>query len=385
MSKVTSNDRGNILLVANWESDVGYAWWLMENFWATIANHFGSQNMNCLLLYPKITTIPKSISVTTIITNELNFSDHSLGTIRKLHQLIKQNNIRHIYLSDSPAYSWFYLLLRLFGIKNIAIHDHTPGERTIPSFPRNVIKSFIHRIPYYTADHFIAVTSFVHARLLNVSRIPAHKCSVASNGIHPYDLRHSDTHYAHHQFNIDENKQIIVTTGRAAYYKGIDFFIRCADELINKQGHKQLHFLFCGDGPDISDFKELVLKLNLKHCFTFAGKRSDIDKILPSCSVGLHCSAGEVGYSLSILEYMSAGLVTIVPDNPSVSLAITNSVNGLIYKPRDINSACEAIKQTLNTKISQRLKANAITTVKERFHVNNTNKKLIEILQSVYK
>lgn len=37
----------HILLVANWESDVGYAWWLMENFWATIAQYYRAQNRRC--------------------------------------------------------------------------------------------------------------------------------------------------------------------------------------------------------------------------------------------------------------------------------------------------------------------------------------------------
>ena len=30
----------NILLVGNWSSDTGYAWWLMETFWVAIARKF---------------------------------------------------------------------------------------------------------------------------------------------------------------------------------------------------------------------------------------------------------------------------------------------------------------------------------------------------------
>lgn len=383
MAKNKKNS-GNILLVANWESDVGYAWWLMENFWVTISKHFGTKNIDCHLLYPRITQIPESIASTAINTIELDFSDHSPGNALKLYRLIKKHDIKHLYLSDAPTYSWFYILLRIFGIKNIVVHDHTPGERTVPSFPLSIIKNIIQHTPYYTADHFIAVTDFVHQRHIKVNRIPADKCSTASNGIHPYDLKQAVPHYAHHQFGIDEDKQIVVTTGRASYYKGIDFFIRCADELINHQKHEHLHFLFCGDGPDIEDFKLLVQQLNLDGGFTFAGKRSDINKILPSCTVGLHCSDGEVGYSLSILEYMSAGLITIVPDNPSVSLSITDSINGFLYQPRDLTSATEAIKRAIDSETSGALKENAIATVSEKFHIKSTNQNLIEILQLAY-
>ena len=379
-----SKNKGNILLVANWESNVGYAWWLMENFWVTIAEHFSKQGMETSLIYPKITEIPQSIASSNIKINELDFSDHSIGNLKRTHRYIKANAIRFIYLSDNPTYSWFYLFLRVAGVKKIVIHDHTPGERTVPSFPLNMVKSAIQYIPYFTADHFIAVTSFVHERHLKVTRIPAHKCSTATNGIHPYDLSHADPHYAHQQFGIQHDKQIIVTTGRAAYYKGIDFFIKCANELINNQNHKQLHFLFCGDGPDLDNFKALAIKLNINHSFTFAGKRTDIPDILPSCHIGFHASLGEVGYSLSILEYMSAGLATIVPDNPSTSGATINLKTGLLYRQRDISSACSAIKLCLDDKIVQHLSSNATKEITTHYCIEKTNTKLISILKIIY-
>ena len=84
---MTKPSNGNILLVANWESNVGYAWWLMENFWTTIAKHFDDRS--CFLIYPKITVLPESISTTSIKTSELNFSDHSIGNLIKIAKLSK--------------------------------------------------------------------------------------------------------------------------------------------------------------------------------------------------------------------------------------------------------------------------------------------------------
>ena len=120
----------NILLVANWESNVGYAWWLMENFWVTISNHFGKQGKVSYLIYPKITKIPESIASSGIEVSECSFQDHSLANLGKLHRFIRSNNISYIYLTDSPPHSLFYLLLRFWGIKKIVVHDHTPGDRT---------------------------------------------------------------------------------------------------------------------------------------------------------------------------------------------------------------------------------------------------------------
>lgn len=377
-------NKGNILLVANWESNVGYAWWLMENFWKTIASNFEKHGITSHLIYPTVTEIPKSIASSSIEVYECDFQNHRLDNLRKLHKLIKTNNIRLIYLSDSPAYSIFYVLLRFWGIKRIIMHDHTPGERTRATSWRKFLKSWIQRIPFYTADHFIAVTDFVYRRFSEVNCIPKHKCSVIPNGIEPIDLKKVDKAYVYYSFDIPEDRLIVITTGRASYYKGIDFFIKCANELINVQGLNQLHFVFCGDGPDMNEFRALTQKAGLEHNFTFTGKRTDVREILPSCHIGFHTSKGEVGYSLSILEYMSAGLATIVPDRQSTSGATRHSETGLLYQHENLKSACDAIKLCLTEKYRKSLSSRAINEVKTKYNISDTNNKLASVLDAAY-
>lgn len=378
------SNKGNILLVANWESNVGYAWWLMENFWVEISNHFEKQGSTSYLIYPKVTKIPATIASSGIKVTECNFHNHSIANLNTLHKLIKSHAIKYVYLSDSPSYSLFYLLLKMWGIKKIVIHEHTPGERTPATSWRKLTKSVIQHIPLYTADHFIAVTQYVYNRFIEVSCIPETKCSIAPNGIKPINLNEVDLKYAHHAFNIPKNRLIVVTTGRASYYKGIDFFIKCANELVNNQHLDQLHFIFCGDGPDISDFRMLVQQSGLDEHFTFAGKRSDIGEMLPSCDIGFHTSKGEVGYSLSILEYMSSGLATIVPNRNSTSCATQHLLTGLLYQPDNITSACDAINQCLNEQLRQSLSHHAIKEVEEKFNISLTNKALISILSNAF-
>lgn len=382
---ISKNNEGNIVLIANWDSNVGYAWWLMENFWVTIAEHFEPKGKKIFLLYPTITTIPETIASTNINIIQLDFNDRSITNLAKLSNLIKANAIRNIYLTDSPFYSWFYILLRFYGIRKIVVHDHTPGDRDKPTYLLKMIKSLIQRIPFYNADHTVAVSDFVHQRHLEVSRIPPKKCSVANNGIVPFDINNADPCYAQDLFDIPQDKIIVVTTGRASYYKGIDFFIFCADELINKQGHNMLHFLYCGSGPDIEIFKSLCNELKLEKHITFTGKRTDIKEILPSCDIGFQASKGEVGYSLSILEYMSAGLATIVPDRPSTSNATKNLETGLTYQAENIDSACEAIKMCLPEDFRNRLASNAVKDVFASYDIKKTNEKLIATLDQVYK
>lgn len=370
---------GNIMLVANWESNVGYAWWLMENFWITIANHLKPKGIDSILIYPLITEIPETIDKTDIKILEHDFYDHSLNGLKKLRHIIKNNDIKHIYLTDHPSYTWLYVALRIWGVKTIIIHDHAPGERTAATGIKHFIKSLVQRIPYFTADHFIAVTDFVYERLKNVSCIPVTKCHCAPNGIHPIDLQSSDKTYASKLFDIPNDSTIVITTGRATFYKGIDFFIECANEIVNVQGRADFQFIYCGDGPDLDQFRKMVAAFKLNDNFIFAGRRSDVRNILPSCHIGLHCAIGEVGYSLSILEYMSAGLVTIVPDNPSTSSAIEHNINGFVYEHKNIQSAVKMILDSTDKDFISPIIHNAIHTVQNQYSIHNTNKSLCKI------
>ena len=375
--------RGNILLVANWPSDVGYAWWLMENYWACIAEHFAPA-MQTHLVYPQIITIPDTIAATDIVTVELDMRDHSAENLVRIRRYIEDNDIRYVYLSDHPSYSRFYARLHNWGIATIVVHDHTPGDRTTATGIKRLLKSIVQRLPCITADHFIAVTDFVRQRFTDVACIPAHKCSVARNGIHPIDTSSSDPQRVNRLFGIPEDGITVITTGRASAYKGIDFFIRCAHRMVIEQGQTSLYFLFCGDGPDMQRFRALAGELGLGEHMVFAGKRSDVREILPSCDIGFHASQGEVGYSLSILEYMSAGLATIVSDRPSTSAATQHDVNGLLYRRDDIDSACEMLERCLNGVDRRRLGEQASRDVRERYDINETNRQLLAALDEVF-
>lgn len=379
MSHVPSPS-GNILLVANWESNVGYAWHLIENFWTAIAGHFMQQGRQCYLIYPEITRIPETIAESGIRVDELDFRNRSRNNRHRLRQLVRSNNIRYIYLTDSPAYSTFYVQLRLWGIKRVIVHDHTPGERTRPSVMRGLLKKAIHRMPWITADHFIAVTDFVYRRFLEVNCLPVNKCSVAANGIEPIDRGNTGAGFAHREFRIPPERRIVVTTGRASYYKGIDFIIRCVAELVHQRRVSDLHFIYCGDGPDLNAFRELASRLRVNDYLTFAGRRSDIRVILPACDIGFHASRGEVGYSLSILEYMSAGLATIVPDLPSTSQVIRHDKNGLVFRHEDVSSACDMLQRCRSAVYRRKLAKSAIATVRDNYNLERTNRDLIQIL-----
>lgn len=376
---------GNILLVANWPSDVGYAWWLMENFWVAIDRHFSAKGRTCYLIFPHVNTIPIAIRNSNIVVVQHDFTQRSFGAMIRLGRLLRRNNIRFVYLTDKSHYGLIYLYLRCCGVRRIVVHEHAPGERSSPRRWVRAVKITIHLFSYTAPDHFVAVTEYVRNRLVGSGCIPSWRVSCAPNGIEPIDHEDADQAYAWKIFHIPTDSIIVVVVGRASFYKGLDFIVKCAHELVINRRAVQLHFLYCGDGPDLDSFKVMVRERKLEAYFTFAGKRDDIRNILPSCQIGFHASRGEVGYSLAILEQMSAGLTTVVPKRLSVASASTHMKTALVYEPEDVASAADSILHAAtDPDLRKRLGVNAALTIQEKYDIRRTNEQLITVLSKVF-
>ena len=274
--KKRSEEYTNILLVANYESDVGYAWWLMENFWSEISFHFKKTRRNCTLIYPNINSIPDVIKSSPINIIEHDFSNKSFRSIAELLRIIKQNKIGFVYLTDRAYYDWLYFLMRIFGVRKIVNHDHTPGERPRATFHKKAIKKAIHFLRFFSCDYYIAVSKFVKKRAVESACISEKKCSYVHNGIKLFD--NSKSTYAHDNFNIPKDRieviynpvaldkiqnltedtldhpwfkakdfPIIISVGRLAKEKGQTYLLK-AFYLIRKEIPCRLIIL--GDGED---------------------------------------------------------------------------------------------------------------------------------------
>lgn len=371
------------LCVANWDSNVGYAWWLMESFWMKINDEFSSQ-YEVIITYPSISTLPKAIHDSGIRTIEFNFWVKKISDLLAHIRLIKKYNIQAIYFSDRAIIHWSYILFRCAGVKKIAVHDHTPGVRTRPTGLRRLIKTIYARLPFAVCDTAIGATEYVRRRLININRLPVRKCFAAPNGLPPYDTATAAPPNLQEQLGISGNDLLIVSTGRASLYKGIDFALQVISHLVHSQNIQGFHFVHCGDGPDLDHLKNMARTLKIDRQVTFLGKVTNVNQILHACDIAFHPSRGEVGYSLSILEYMRAGLPVLVSDNPSVCEATCHNLNGLIYQENSLQDACQKLTLLLtNPSLRQSLGNEGIRAVTEKYSLAATHESLILALKKM--
>jgi glycosyltransferase involved in cell wall biosynthesis len=380
---INQSKRDNILLVANYDSDVGYAWQFIEDLWIEISQTFDEKGRKCILIYPAIKNISDKIAVSSIEVKQYDFSNKFYAGQVELRELIRGNDIRSIYLTDRALVDLRYLQLRLLGVRNIVLHDHTPGERSESSLIKRILKKTIHKAGIFSCTHYVGVSEFVYNRFIKSGCVPAIKCSYVYNGIRPIVFEKQYENYVREVFDIQGNEIVVITTGRATYYKGIDFIIRCAAKIIHENKCKDIKFIHCGDGPDLDEFKAMAKDLHVGDHVIFAGRRNDVERLLQSSDIAVQASKGEA-FSLSILEYMSAGLATVVPNNCANGEVIRDGYNGILYEPGDREGFINAIIDLANDQSMKKyLGENASKTILEKFNQEIMKKEFRNLIEKI--
>jgi glycosyltransferase involved in cell wall biosynthesis len=163
------------------------------------------------------------------------------------------------------------------------------------------------------------------------------------------------------ELGVADDCVLIVSVSRATIFKGIGRVISAAAMLKSWRPQAKVRFVHCGDGPDLKVFSEQIRALNLDDSFTLLGPRDDVASILKRADIAVHASEGE-GLCLAILEFMAAGLPTIVPDIWSVCQSIEDRKTGLWYRHNDLGSLAEALDRlvsdsSLRAELGSRAKA----------------------------
>jgi len=213
-------------------------------------------------------------------------------------------------------------------------------------------------------------------------RIPRKRCRVVQNGIQPIDCGVEEKSSLREELELQATQSVVVTVGRAHPYKNHDFIMRVAARL-HANGRDDIVFVHVGDGPALEELRTQAREAGLlDRTFFFLGQRNDVRSLLCGCDMALHPARGE-GFSLSILEYMSAGLTTLVPDIPSVSQAIVHGQTGLVYAPDDVDAVSDLVGDLARDgERIERLGQAARDEVLRKYSLERTRRELRDLMEA---
>ena len=144
---------------------------------------------------------------------------------------------------------------------------------------------------------------------------------------------------------VGDGKLIVLVGNMHTDVKGHPWLIASAPAVIRE--FPSTRFVLVGDGEQRASFEQQVAGLGLERNFLFLGRRADIPEILACCDIAVLPSRAE-GLPNAVLEYMAAGLPTIVSRVGGNAELVEDGVTGLLVPPEDSPALSAALLKLLH-------------------------------------
>ena len=115
----------------------------------------------------------------------------------------------------------------------------------------------------------------------------------------------------------------------------------------------QLHYIICGEGPDMPFLRKLTEKLHLTEREHLLGYRTDIPDMLGAADIFCMPSRRE-GCGMAALEAMAAGLPLITVRSHGTKTYAEKGESGFCLKGDLVTSCADAIDQLADNKLLRR-------------------------------
>jgi len=376
---MTDRTIGNILIVANFPSETGYAWNTIGEYFHSLGTMFIEQGRRAVLCYPKVNGTHELFRGSGIEIVEFDFFGSRLSSI---FRFIQMHDIQILYLTDRPVYSFKYIASRLAGVKKIIIHDRTSGHRDVPGRIKRWLKTAIHKRPFFSVDLAIGVSDYVKNRLINVSCLPASRVLRVHNALDIAKFKPDPDDLLYRKFGISTEYKIVFSHSRANTYKGIQTLIEAADILVNQKNIKKVVFVYCGDGPDLEFFRGLVKKKNLIDSFLCPGNCDQIHRLLRGAAMVVVPSIWQEALGLSVIEGMASGKPVVAARVGGIVEIITDKQNGFLFNPQDSSELAEILATLLkDPALGERIGTAARESTVEHWNIRDRKIELNEVFR----
>jgi glycosyltransferase involved in cell wall biosynthesis len=172
----------------------------------------------------------------------------------------------------------------------------------------------------------------------------AERLHVIHNGVDIEKFRTGREEREHLFPGVGDDKLIVLVGNMHTDVKGHPWLIASAPAIVRE--FPSTRFVLVGDGEQRRTFELQVASLGLERSFLFLGRRTDIPNILGCCDIAVLPSRAE-GLPNAVLEYMAAGLPTIVSRVGGNAELMEDGVTGLLVPPEESSALSVAFLRLL--------------------------------------
>lgn len=344
-----------MMVLFHCESNPGYAASSHEHTFLEVARHFTGDIARVHYAYATLEggmtpSLPSDL--TNVIQLDTRWS--APEQLSFVEDYLKRHNITRILGFDQPVSRPMYRALRKGGVRSFVSYWGAPMS-SINSGLKLLLKKVEVSARRYGPDHYVFQSEGMRDTAVNGRGIPAGKTSIVKTGIDTtkYAPDPAKLHYAHDQFEIPKDRNIVVFSGHMERRKGVHIILQAAASLVKKHQVKDVHFLILGNRPGEKEhFDEYLQDPEVNRHITFGGYRKDVPDILKSCALGMVASTEWDSFPMSSLEMAATELPLLVSDLPGLNEAVTPAT-GMTFPVGDYESAAIAIERLIKNEPSR--------------------------------
>ena len=371
----------SVLCVANFPANTGYAWDFIESLFAGIANHLDNVGVRTWVAYPEIGEPPQPLFGSAARAIALAVRPDDPTTLPAALRFIRKHNVKVVYLADQPAWHPAYLLMRMAGARRIIAHDHTSGERTVPTGIKRIVKLALRRaFSGMFADVVIGVSDYVTRRKIEVDMVPRGRVRRIWNSL---ALPPRDDHAREKlraEFRLTEDTAVVICACRASQYKGVDYLMRAFDRV-----QCDAVLVYMGDGPDLCRLEQIRSGLRNSNRVVFAGYRADARELIAGADVCVVPSLWQEAFGLAALEPMARSVAVVATRVGGIPEVVVDGETGILVSPGDEAAMTKALNSLLaNPAERRRLGDNGRRRAEQHFSIDREIAELVSIIEPVF-
>lgn len=252
---------------------------------------------------------------------------------------------------------------RLAGVRNIVSSRRDYGEW----MKRRYL--LLTRVANRFVSMIVANATTVKALTVSAERVPSEKVEVLYNGIElgPFGGIQRDQKLKQ-TLGIPEGNLVVGIVANFRPMKRHYTFVRAAAEIVRARSGVDF-LLIGGTGSKKQETEALARSLGVYDKMHFLGSQSDVVPYLSIMNVGVNCSERE-GLSNAIMEYMAAGIPSVVTRSGGNLDLIEDGVNGFTFELDDYQALARLVLRLLDDEaLRRRLGENAHEKVEREMTV----------------
>ncbi len=336
---------GNLLCVANFPTNAGYAWEFIEGLYAGLADDLHRFGVRTWVAYPRVDGPPRTLAHSAAEPLELRVDYGSPRGLAALVRAVRARDIRTIYLTDRAAWHPGYAVLRGAGVRTIISHDHTSGDRTRPTGLKRALKATLRRFRPALADKVLAVSEYVAQRKVEVDLVDPTRVRVLWNSVAIPEVVNRAA--LRESFGIGAARPIVAGASRVAEYKGIQYLMEAFDRVWRGRDPRPI-LVYFGDGPFMPELQNRMKRLACREDIILAGYRPEAADLLAGADVCVVPSTWQEAFGLAALEPAARGVPVIGSRVGGIPEVIEDGVTGLLVEPADVDGLAAAMVELLD-------------------------------------